>query len=137
MEPQQQHTCCMQPGLHSGNCRALPQPVPCTQCQTATHLCCALATTAPPVCQAACCYGHGADRPDSLLATTSSKAGSLGHQHVPVLAAALASDLGLAQRLEGAEPPEDGAAAAARLAWGLLLAQSGPESAQRETKAEF
>jgi hypothetical protein len=53
---------------------------------------------------------------------------------VPHPAAALASDAELARRLEGAPPAEglSGPAAAARLAWGLLLAQSGPETAQGE-----
>ncbi len=55
--------------------------------------------------------------------------------HVPPDAAALASDAGLAQRLESAEAPEHGPAAAARLAWGLLLAQSGPETAQGELES--
>lgn len=47
-------------------------------------------------------------------------------------AAALAGDAELARRLEGAPPAEglSGPVAAARLAWGLLLAQSGPETAQ-------
>lgn len=60
----------------------------------------------------------------------SSQSANEGQYHTCLRAAALASDTRLAQRLAGAEAPTDGPAAVARLAWGLLLAQSGPESAQ-------
>ena len=42
---------------------------------------------------------------------------------------ALAADASLAGKLEGDSTPDDGYHALLRLAWGLLLAQFGPESA--------
>ena len=48
----------------------------------------------------------------------------------------LASDAALASKLEGSSPPDDGSHAIARLAWGLLLAQFGPDSAAGKTPAE-
>ena len=83
----------------------------------------------------ACRFGNpSASRTELLRWAASLKAaitnGTMTAPHAHPGAAALASDAGLAQRLEGAEAPEHGPAAAARLAWGLLLAQSGPETAQ-------
>lgn len=46
------------------------------------------------------------------------------------LAGALAAEAELGRRLEGSAPPEDGFSAAARLAWGLLLAMHGPATAR-------
>ena len=41
----------------------------------------------------------------------------------------LTTDGGLTAKLEGSGAPDDGYHALLRLAWGLLLAQHGPESA--------
>jgi hypothetical protein len=58
------------------------------------------------------------------------------HTYLTHAAAELAGDAELAKRLEAPAPQEGlgGPAAAARLAWGLLLAQSGPETAQGDRR---
>jgi hypothetical protein len=80
--------------------------------------------------------GDGSDfTPDAACSAVAKIVGCHFGRVMPVVAhpaAALAGDAELARRLEGAPPAEglSGPVAAARLAWGLLLAQSGPETAQ-------